>query len=108
MEGIQKAFNKIEEGVNDHYDLVHVYDKDGRMFGTGSVEKVEGDKTFVRFDGSTVKRFPSDRVKPVKEAVGKINEFVGKELEDRNEPLYDKLVPGSGAAFSIALSILFN
>ena len=69
MEGIQKAFNKIEEGINDHLDLVHVYDKDGRMFGTGSVEKVEGDKTFVRFDGSTVKRFPSDRVKPVKEAL---------------------------------------
>ena len=213
MEGIQKAFNKIEEGVNDHYDLVHVYDKDGRMFGTGSVEKVEGDKTFVRFDGSTVKRFPSDRVKPVKEAlsandpvlmrtrvakmraddlkkldaykkspegkaaaraqasaerkeikareivrklkikraqvmsdmendpdiestggpvadmygdqlnkidnaiekaasvynrnmsydqaVGKINEFVGKELEDRNEPLYDKLVPGQGDAETV-------
>ena len=69
MEGIQKAFNKIEEGINDHLDLVHVYDKDGRMFGTGSVEKVEGDKTFVRFDGSTVRRFPSDRVKPVKEAL---------------------------------------
>ena len=213
MEGIKKAFNKIEEGINDHYDLVHVYDKDGRMFGTGSVEKVEGDKTFVRFDGSTVKRFPSDRVKPVKEAldindpvmlkvrrakmhadqmkkldayrkspegkaaaraqasaerkeekareivrklkikraqieremendpeiepqggpvadmygdqlnkidnaiekaasvynkpmdydtaVGKINEFVGKELEDRNEPLYDKLVPGQGDAETV-------
>ena len=218
MEGIQKAFNKIEEGINDHLDLVHVYDKDGRMFGTGSVEKVEGDKTFVRFDGSTVKRFPSDRVKPVKEAldindpalmrarvakmraddlkkldayrkspegraaaraqasaerkeekareivrklkikraqvmsdmendpdiepeggpvadmygdqlnkidnaiekaasvynknmsydqaVGKINEFVGKELEDRNEPLYDKLVPGSGAAETVEGEIL--
>jgi hypothetical protein len=213
MEGIQKAFNKIEEGINDHLDLVHVYDKDGRMFGTGSIEKVEGDKTFVRFDGSTVKRFPSDRVKPVKEAldpndpvlmrarvakmraddmkkldaykkspegraaaraqasaerkeekareivrklkikraqieremendpdiepqggpvadmygdqlnkidnaiekaasvynknmsydqaVGKINEFVGKELEDRNEPLYDKLVPGQGDAETV-------
>ena len=213
MEGIKKAFNKIEEGINDHYDLVHVYDKDGRMFGTGSVEKVEGDKTFVRFDGSTVKRFPSDRVKPVQEAmdindpvmlkvrrakmhadqmkkldayrkspegkaaaraqasaerkeikareivrklkikraeiesemendpeiepqggpvadmygdqlnkidnaiekaasvynknmsydqaVGKINEFVGKELEDRNEPLYDKLVPGQGDAETV-------
>ena len=35
--------------------LVHVYDKDGKMYGTGSVEKVEGDKTVVRFDGSTVK-----------------------------------------------------
>jgi len=54
--------------VGEAIDLVHVYDKDGKMYGTGSVEKVEGDKTFVRFDGSTVKRFPSDRVKPVKEA----------------------------------------
>ena len=68
MEGIEKAINKLDEGINDHYDLVHVYDKDGKMFGTGSVEKVEGDKTFVRFDGSTVKKFPSDRVKPVQEA----------------------------------------
>ena len=53
--------------VKEELQLVHVYDKDGKMFGTGSVEKIEGDKTFVRFDGSTVKRFPSDRVKPVKE-----------------------------------------
>jgi len=37
------------------------------MFGTGSIKKVEGDKTFVRFDGDTVKKFPSDRVKLVKE-----------------------------------------
>ena len=27
-----------------------------------------------------------------------LKEFVGKELEDRNEPLYDKLVPGQGKA----------
>jgi hypothetical protein len=40
------------------------------MYGTGSVEKVEGDKTTVRFDGSTVKRFPSNRVKLVKEDIG--------------------------------------
>ena len=30
-----------------------------------------------------------------------LNEFVGKELEDRNEPLYDKLVPGSGKADTV-------
>lgn len=35
------------------------------------------------------------------QAVGKINEFVGKELEDRNEPLYDKLVPGDGDAKTV-------
>jgi len=62
-----KKVAPTNEGINDHLDLVHVYDKDGKMYGTGSVEKVEGNKTFVRFDGSTVKRFPSDRVKPVKE-----------------------------------------
>ncbi len=32
-------------------------------------------------------------------AEGKLlKEFVGKELEDRNEPLFDKLVPGQGKA----------
>ncbi len=30
-----------------------------------------------------------------------LNEFVGKELEDRNEPLYDKLVPGQGDAETV-------
>lgn len=35
------------------------------------------------------------------QAVGKVNEFVGKELEDRNEPLYDKLVPGKGDADTV-------
>ena len=34
-------------------------------------------------------------------AEGKINEFVGKELEDRNEPLYDKLVAGSGKSDTV-------
>ena len=53
--------------IDEELQLVHVYDKDGKMYGTGSVEKVEGDKTTARFDGSTVKKFPSDRVKPVKE-----------------------------------------
>ena len=31
----------------------------------------------------------------------KLNEFVGKELEDRNEPLYDKLVAGSGKSDTV-------
>ena len=30
-----------------------------------------------------------------------LNEFVGKELEDRNEPLYDKLVAGSGKSDTV-------
>ena len=96
---------RMAEGINDHLDLVHVYDKDGKMYGTGSVEKVEGDKTFVRFDGSTVKRFPSDRVKPVKEALNvsrdKLNqlamdigfeEFAKTILMLRDENLLDDIV----------------
>ena len=63
----RKAIYAAKAEKNEALQLVHVYDKDGKMYGTGSVEKVEGDKTTVRFDGSTVKRFPSDRVKPVKE-----------------------------------------
>ena len=54
-------------GLGEAIDLVHVYDKDGKMFGTGEIVGVEKDKTLVRFDGSTVKRIPSDRVKLVKE-----------------------------------------
>ena len=30
-----------------------------------------------------------------------LNEFVGKELEDRNQPLYDKLVAGSGKSDTV-------
>jgi len=32
---------------------------------------------------------------------GYLNEFVGKELEDRNEPLYDKLVAGMGKSETV-------
>ena len=66
---LKRSVAADEEGIEEALQLVHVYDKDGKISGTGSVEKIEGDKTVVRFDGSTVKRFPSDRVKPVKEAV---------------------------------------
>ena len=48
-------------------DLVHVMEPDGSLYGTGQVVGVEKDKTIVRFDGETVKRFPSDRVVPVQE-----------------------------------------
>ena len=30
-----------------------------------------------------------------------LKEFIGGELEDRNEPLYDKLVPGQGNAETV-------
>ena len=54
---------QIEEIV----DLVHVYDKDDKMFGTGERVSTSGDKTLVRFDGSTEKEYPTSQVKNVKE-----------------------------------------
>ena len=68
IKGKPDAKFSVRKGpLEEALQLVHVYDKDGKIIGTGSVQKVEGDKTTVRFDGNTVKRFPSDRVKPVKE-----------------------------------------
>ena len=54
--------------LNEIIDLVHVKEPDGTLYGTGSVVKVEKDKTWVRFDGNTVKKFDSDRVVPVQES----------------------------------------
>ena len=54
--------------LNEIIDLVHVKEPDGTLYGTGSVVKVEKDKTWVRFDGSTIKKFDSDRVVPVQES----------------------------------------
>lgn len=87
------AFNYLdsEEAVSESLQLVHVYDKDGKMYGTGSVEKVEGDKTTVRFDGNTVKRFPSDRVKPVKEVSGKLNEWGSSDQHAMNSSIHRDL-----------------
>ena len=58
-------------GINEAIDLVHVYDKDGKIFGTGEIEKeLPNDKVRVRFDGNFVGTFRADRVKPVQEGVG--------------------------------------
>ena len=47
-----------------------------------------------------IKNIIKTNIKPVKEQKT-ITEFVGKALEDRNEPLYDKLVPGQGDAETV-------
>ena len=63
-----KRITRIGESeLNEMIDLVHVMEPDGSLYGTGQVVGVEKDKTIVRFDGETVKRFPSDRVVPVQE-----------------------------------------
>ena len=63
-----KRITRIGESkLNEMIDLVHVMEPDGSLYGTGQIVGVEKDKTIVRFDGETVKRFPSDRVVPVQE-----------------------------------------
>ena len=72
-EAIEMAIRKLEamldgrDDLDEDLDLVHVYDKDGKMFGTGERVSTSGDKTLVRFDGSTEKEFDSSQVKNVKE-----------------------------------------
>ena len=53
--------------IEEKVDLVHVYDKDGKMFGTGERVSTSVDKTLVRFDGSTEKEYPTSQVKNIKE-----------------------------------------
>jgi len=62
-------------GLGEAIDLVHVYDKDGSIFGTGEIiQKLPNDKVKVRFDGNFMGTFRADRVKPVME--GDIEENV--------------------------------
>ena len=57
-----------DKDIKEAIDLVHVYDKDGKIFGTGEIEqKLPNDKVRVRFDGNFVGTFRADRVKPVME-----------------------------------------
>ena len=72
---LRKALNNGDLDVvkkanlDEKVDLVHVYDKDGKMFGTGERVSASGDKTLVRFDGSTEKEYPTSQVKNVKEDI---------------------------------------
>jgi len=62
-----KTRDLSKDKVNEVIDLVHVYDKDGKIFGTGEIEKeLPNDKVKVRFDSNFVGTFRADRVKPVK------------------------------------------
>jgi uncharacterized FlaG/YvyC family protein len=55
-------------GLGEAIDLVHVYDKDGSIFGTGEIiQKLPNDKVKVRFDGNFMGTFRADRVKPIEE-----------------------------------------
>ena len=63
----EKHVKDLKKSMDEKVDLVHVMDKDGKMFGTGERVSTSGDKTLVRFDGSTEKEYPTSQVKTVKE-----------------------------------------
>ena len=63
----EKAVKDLKKSMDEKVDLVHVMDKDGKMFGTGERVSTSGDKTLVRFDGSTEKEYPTSQIKTVKE-----------------------------------------
>ena len=63
----EKHVKDLKKSMDEKVDLVHVMDKDGKMFGTGERVSTRGDKTLVRFDGSTEKEYPTSQVKTVKE-----------------------------------------
>ena len=65
IDSLKKALSKKD--VKEVVDLVHVYDKDGKMFGTGERVKDSNGTTTVRFDAETTKDFPTSQVKTVKE-----------------------------------------
>ena len=60
--GVRKG--PLEEVI----DLVHVYDKDGKIFGTGEIVQQFKDTAKVRFDGNFMGTFRNDRIKPVQES----------------------------------------
>jgi len=82
IDSLKKALSKKD--VKEVVDLVHVYDKDGKMFGTGERVSDKDGKTLVRFDGSTEKEYDSSQVKNVKEA--------SAEEEDKFHTKLDTLV----------------
>lgn len=66
-----KELHSLTESLEEDMDeskgleLVHVYDKDGSMYGTGELVKKNGSKSLVRFDRDTEKWFDNTDVKLV-------------------------------------------
>ena len=73
-----KDKNEVKEAIN----LVHVYDKDGSIFGTGEIVKnLPNDKVKVRFDGNFMGTFRADRVKPVQEGEREVERYAEDYIE---------------------------
>jgi hypothetical protein len=77
-------FNLRKMDKGGALELVHAYDDDGSLFGTGHIEKVEGGKTYVRFDSQKVKVFDNDKVKKVMQRGGSLGKFGSGSIGDTN------------------------
>lgn len=76
-------------------ELVHAYDKDGTMYGTGELVKKQGSKTLVRFDSETEKWFDNKDVKLVESKyngniAGDAAEYIAKELSQYVKGVIDQ------------------
>jgi hypothetical protein len=68
-----KHIKLFEEFINEAVELVHVYDTDGSMYGTGELVKTKGKKSLIRWDGSREEWYPSDRVELVESTIDEAN-----------------------------------
>jgi hypothetical protein len=64
-----KHIKLFEDFINEAVELVHVYDTDGSMYGTGELVKTKGKKSLVRWDGSREEWYPSELVKLVEYSI---------------------------------------
>lgn len=94
---IMKHIKLFEEFINESkgLELVHAYDKDGTMYGTGELVKKQGSKTLVRFDRDTEKWFDSKDVKLVESKyngniAGDAAEYIAKELSHYVKGIIDQ------------------
>ena len=92
-----KKIKLFEEFINESkgLELVHAYDKDGTMYGTGELVKKQGSKTLVRFDRETEKWFDSKDVKLVESKyngniAGDAAEYIAKELSHYVKGIIDQ------------------
>jgi hypothetical protein len=87
----EKHVKDLKKSMDEKVDLVHVTDKDGKMFGTGERVKDSNGTTTVRFDAETTKDFPTSQVKTVKEQdMG--SPFPAPDLDDKGYIAARKLI----------------
>ena len=97
--GFGQQFTGVETSDGKYYFIHYFDDVDGDdsvPFLFNHLKKIGG-KMEIDEEEITLE-IDYDDLRPLINENKLLKEFVSKELEDRNEPLYDKLVPGNGDA----------